>query len=212
MSSKSVLDQSRAYNLIVEYLKDKRELKLDSVVPYLKNKLRTSHLDINNEIIINILRSLIQQKLIVEGSRLVRYDVLNNSKRREIYRFIVNNPGVYHYEIIKELDISSHAVIWHLRVLKNFKLIKETSIDNHDLYFEKALSLYEVRKKYLMRREKSQEIISALNEVSDGMTKTALSRTLNMHLNTVKKYLKALQEIEILERKKMGNKTLYFTK
>ena len=209
MSSKSVPDETKVYNIIVDYLKDKRELRLDSVIPHLKNKLRNSHFDINNEIIINVLRSLIQQKLIVEGSRLVRYDLLNIPKRREIYRFIVNNPGVYHYEIIKQLDISSNAVIWHLKVLKIFKLIKEIDVDNHDIYCDKGVSFSKVKKNYFLRREKSQKIISTLNNERDGMTKTALSRTLNMHFNTVEKYLKALQEIGVIIKEKMGNKTLY---
>ncbi|MBD3341482.1 MAG: hypothetical protein GF353_20430 [Candidatus Lokiarchaeota archaeon] len=209
MSPKSILDESKLYNLIVEYLEEKRELKLDSAIPYLKTKLRTNSFNINTDIIIKVLRSLIQHKLIVEGSRLVRYDLLNNSKRKKIYRFIVNNPGIFHYEIVKHFDISSHVVTWHLRVLKKFRLIKETNVENHVVYFDKAVTLYEVKKKYFLRRKKSQKIISTLNDVRDGMTKTAISRTLKMHPNTVKKYLKALQEIKILEIKEESNKTLY---
>ncbi|MHA1147677.1 MAG: hypothetical protein ACTSR8_05485 [Promethearchaeota archaeon] len=209
MSSKSGLDESKVYNLIVEHLKEKRELKLDSAIPYLQNKLRATFLDIDTKIIIKTLQSLIQNKLIVEGSRLVRYDVLNISKRREIYRFIVNNPGVFHYEIVKHLDLSTHVVIWHLRVLKNFKLIKETNIDNHDVYFDKEVSFSEVNKNYFLRRKKSQKILSTLKNVREGMTKTAISRTLKMHPNTVKKYIEALLEIGLLDTKEIGNKTLY---
>ncbi|KKL45384.1 hypothetical protein LCGC14_2356270 [marine sediment metagenome] len=49
-----------------------------------------------------------------------------------------------------------------------------------------------------------------INNTNDECTKSELSSNLKMHLNTVKKYLNKLEELNIIQTKIISNKTLYF--
>ena len=62
--------------------------------------------DLNNRAIEAILRSLVRKKLIDEGSKFTKLDVLKNKTRIRIYNFILKNPGVYFNTIVKELKIN----------------------------------------------------------------------------------------------------------
>ena len=61
-----------------------------------------------------------------------------------------------------------------------------------------------------MTDEKSKKIIEYLRSNDFGITKTHLSSDLGMHHNTISKYLKMLEEINVIVRKKTSKQTLYF--
>jgi predicted transcriptional regulator len=79
-------------------------------------------ININNRGIEEHLKSLVDKNLIVEGSKLSGYNILNNSKRKKIHEYIANNPGTYFNKIVKDLLLSNHVVVWHLNMLLKFEL------------------------------------------------------------------------------------------
>ena len=123
--------ENDVYVEIVNYLNGNRTLLLDELIPYLNSRFSRSSMPLNKEGIIKIVNSLIQQNIIVEGSKLTREEILLNEKRNKIYNYIVNNPGVYYYNIMKSLSISSHVVIWHLNILQELNYIRKTTIDKN---------------------------------------------------------------------------------
>ena len=62
-----------------------------------------------------------------------------NDKRREILEHIIRNPGIHFNGIVSDLKISKYVAVWHLELLKEFKLIKKLKLENRDLYYDGKL-------------------------------------------------------------------------
>ena len=201
--------ENDVYIEIVNYLNSNRTLKLDEIIPYLNARFSRSSIPLNREGITKIVKSFVQRNIIVEGSKLTREEILLNFKRSKIYDYIVKNPGVYYYNIMKTLNISSHVVIWHLNILQEFNYIGKTTIDNHDIYYEINVDLDIVKIQYYLKNEKCKQIVDHLKSKHLGDTKTSMARDLNMHPNTIKKYINILEDLEILLKTKASNTTIY---
>ncbi|MFX1297112.1 MAG: PAS domain S-box protein [Promethearchaeota archaeon] len=157
-----------------------------------------------------ILESLEDKKIIVEGSKFTRQDVLSNPNRNKIYYFIKKNPGVYFNIILKKLNINKQSLKWHLRVLLKFKFIRKQKIDGIEAYFDREEKIGQAEVFHFISREKCKTIIQALIINDNGITQTRLSRTLKIHPKTIKKYLKILEEDEIIIKEKVNNRNYYF--
>ena len=201
--------ENDVYTEIVNYLNSNRTLRLDEIIPYLNSRFSRSSINLNREGITKIVNSFVQRNLIVEGSKLTREEILLNNKRSKIYNYIAKNPGVYYYNIMKKLSISSHVVIWHLNILLEFNYIKKTTIDNHDIYFEVSMDLDIVKVRYYLKNEKCKQIIDHLKNKHLGDSKTSMSRNLKMHPNTIKKYIEILEDLEIVLKTEASNTTMY---
>ena len=79
-------------NVVEEYLNKNRYFDMQEILPFIISRFRMSSVDINIRRIEEILRLLVKKKIIVEGSKLIYRDVLNNKKRNKIYHFILENP------------------------------------------------------------------------------------------------------------------------
>lgn len=104
-------------NVIREYLNKNRSFNIEKILPFIHARFKMAKIDINNAGIEIALKSLASKNLVIEGSKLMKENVLNNLKRRKIYEFILKNPGIYLYKLINSLEMSNHIVVWHLRIL-----------------------------------------------------------------------------------------------
>ncbi len=212
--SDQLLDQEKlVYELIQVYLKKRRPLEVDKLLPVISSELFKKSNNINSKRIKQIIKSLLKKKYIIEGSRLTKDDILKNKVRIQIYGFICENSAVYFHQIKKKLELPTHSVIWHLNLLFLFGFIKRIKIKkhyNHYIYFTNDLSSQEARKIYFTKNHKCKEIIEYLKLENKGYTRTHLSKQLGMHLNTIKKYITILEDIEIIYREELSNKSLYY--
>ena len=206
-----MLEQEKlVLNVVQEYLNKNRYFNMNEVMPFIISRFRNASININISGIEDILRSLVKKNLIVEGSKLSSNDILNNKKRKKIYDYVVENPGIYFNRIVRELNISNHVVVWHLNILLKFKFIRKAKFENHDLYFHSDFNEKDLKLKYLTSKEKGKKIIEYLMEFDYGLTKTQISKELKMHINTVAKYLKMFEQIGIVFNKKISKRILYF--
>ena len=90
-------------NIIQEYLNKNRCFTIDNIIPFINVGLKKYSNSINYAGIREILKSLIKKKQIVEGSKLIKEEILNNENRKKIFSYICNNPGVFFYRIAKVL-------------------------------------------------------------------------------------------------------------
>ena len=81
----------------------------------------------NYEGIRTILKSLLKKKLIIERSKFIKDEVLENDNRERVYNYIKNNPGVYFNQIAKKLLLSNYILAWHIKMLFQFNFI----LNNH---------------------------------------------------------------------------------
>ena len=113
------------FNVINDYLSGNRKFEFNKVIPYLSSRISRASINLNTRGIIEVLRSLADKNLIVEGSKFTKNRVLLTLKRRKMYEFILKNPGTYKYKIQKELNYGNHTIIWHINVLLEFGFIEK---------------------------------------------------------------------------------------
>lgn len=159
-----------------------------------------------------ILESYIERSIIFEASNLTREDILSNSKRKAIYDFISHKPGIYYYQIIKKLDGPSHVVIWHVKILLEFKFIEMIEEINYKIYFSNEVSPEKAKILYYIKNSKTQKILSYIKSNDIGISKTDISKNLNIHPKTIKNYIEILEKHQIIYSIKDVNKILYFLK
>ncbi len=210
MSINMTEEETIIYNIIQEYVKSNKPVEINELASYIVSINSIKSINLNSKGIKKIIETLLNKNLIVEGSRLIKDDLMENERRKSIYKYICNNPAVYHHQIIKDLDIPNHIAVWHLNVLLDFNLIKKIRIDNHDTFYESKRSPYDARMSYYTRHEKCKEIIHYLKGKIEGCSKTQLSNELGMHPNTVKKFIDELDNLQIVYKKSEMNKTLYY--
>ena len=196
--------------VVQEYLNKNRFFNMKKILPFIHTRFKMASININLRGIEEILKSLVKKKLIVEGSKLYKEDILNNSKRREIYEIIKENPGTYFNKIVGNLNFSNHVVVWHLNMLLKFKFIKAEQIENHEVYFEFNFNLKNSKLKYFTSKEKSKRIIEYLKVNDIGISKTKISTDLKIHINTTSKYLEFLEKLNVIIKKNLSKKILYF--
>ncbi len=205
-----VENEKTILNFVHDYLNKNRQFTFEDILPYINSRVRLGSVNINNEGIKTILHSLINKKIIVEGSKLFKSEILDNQKRKNIYEFIATNPGTYFNRILHELNFSNHIVVWHLNMLLKFDFIHKDKLENHEIYFDAKKEFQEVISTYFKSKEKSKKILNYMKDDNIGITKTHLSQKLEMHINTVEKYLSLLVKYKMLVKKRIDNKNLFF--
>jgi len=196
--------------LVQDYLNQNKYFNMRKVISFINAKLRTYSVDLNYRAIEEILRSLTKKKLIDEGTRFTRLDVLNNQKRKQIYNFILKNPGVYFNTIVRSLKLNKPVIVWHINMLARFDFIKREEFENHEIFFDSRLSAMNRKFRYFTSKDESKKILEYLRENDYGITKTHLSMNLGMHHNTITKYLNKFEDFNIIIKKKIAKRTLYF--
>lgn len=208
----SIKNEDIVYNAIQDYLSKNKTLKVNDIIPYLRSRLSKIDINVNTEGIITIVQSLINKKLIVEGTILTKDIILNTPKRKIIYEYVKNNPGVYLQKIFKDLNYSNHAVIWHINMLLEFKFISKGIVDCHTVYFEPSVDLKRIKLYYYLNNEKSQKIIQFLKINRSGCSKAQILSQLDMHPKTVTKYIDSLLEIGVIMKESAFHKDIYYIK
>ncbi len=210
MSSELLTHESLVFSVVQEYLNKNRYFDVNEILPFIVSRFRMSSININMKGIEEILKSLVKKKIIVEGSKLSIDEILNNEKRKKIYDFILDNPGTYFYKIVTKLGISNHVVVWHLKMLQKFNFIKVEKFENHNVYFDAQFNVKNSKFAYITSKEKVKKIIVYLQENDYGISKSQLSNALKMHPNTISKYLKMLEQFNIVIKKKVSKRVIYF--
>jgi len=210
MATKLAEHEEMILGIVHEYLDKNRQFTFEEIIPYIISRVRLASININKEGVKAILKSLTNKKILVEGSKLAKSDILLNQKRKKIYKYIVKNPGTYFNRIVNELDYSNHIVVWHLNMLLKFDYIHKEQIENHEIYFDATEEIDKIALNYFTSKEKSREIVNFLKKDDSGVSKTSLSHELSMHMDTLAKYLNILEKYNVIDRKKIDNRYLYF--
>ena len=91
--------------------------------------------------LLSIIQLLINKKVLVEGSKYTRDDILNNKYRFHLYRFLTSYLGAHFSSIRKQIVTdnsgrlgSSGQLIWHLEMLIKFNYIKKIKIKNYTVF------------------------------------------------------------------------------
>ncbi len=204
-------EETLILSIIETYVNENRCFQLTKIIPFIRVRLREHSVYLNHGGIKKILISLIEKKHIIEGSKLLKEDLLENSNRERIYHFIYDHPGCYFNLISKELQLSNYILTWHLDMLLRFEFIRSRKIDNHDVYFCTNVPIDDQQDTiyYYLSRKKVIKVLNYIKKNPNGVSKSAISRDLGIHFTTITKYLDVLVKLNLLIVKSYLNKRLY---
>jgi len=191
-------EEAEVYNLVKEYLKKKPFFSILDIIGYLNYYLRKNE-TINKDKIEKILKTLIEKNLIIPGSKLVKENILENLRRKEIYEYICVTPGCNINDIMNILQIGSNQVLWHLQFLTKFQFIRKVEFDNQKTFFKFQLNEYYDKLFYYLRNESIIKILKLLKSSNEGINPTKISKLLKMHYNTLNKYLNVLSRLNLIQ-------------
>lgn len=191
-------EEAEVYNLVKEYLKKKPFFSILDIIGYLNYYLRKSE-TINEDKIEKILKTLIEKNLIIPGSKLVKENIFENPRRKEIYDYICVNPSCNMNDIMNILQIGSNQVLWHLKFLTKFQFIRKVEFDNQKTFFKFQLNEYYDKLFYYLRNESIIKILKLLKSSNEGINPTKISKLLKMHYYTLKKYLNVLSRLNLIQ-------------
>ncbi len=187
-----------ALELIQEYVEKHKRFDPASIVPYLSSRFSRASININENGIKKIMRSLIEQNIVVEGSILTRKNIFNNNNRYRIYSNIQKNPGTHLSKLVKKVNMSSAVVRWHLSVLGRFQFVRAEKIGNRVAYYDQKGEHRDTEMLHFISREKCKRIIQYLLVNTEGCQLTNISQELSIHYNTTKKYLGKLEKYGLI--------------
>lgn len=198
-------EEINIFILIREFLKPNRIFSKDKAIEYVKSRYNKTNGSLNHNGIKAVINSLIEKYLIVEGSTLTRNEIFLNSNRKQIYDFIKENPGVHRNKIARKLGFSTYLINWHASMLIKFNLVRQQKLSIYTSYFDSSLRQENDLLLHTISRDKCIRIINFLKKKEEGSTKNQISKALNMHFNTVSKYINKMDNFSLLERKKINN-------
>ncbi|MBN1802095.1 MAG: hypothetical protein JW891_11340 [Candidatus Lokiarchaeota archaeon] len=208
MSSELLETEKIVFDMIRDLLSEKQIFDSKKFVSLIISKFANLSINMNKEGIKQILYSLISKNMIIEGSALSIDDVLTNENRKNIYDHLCLNPGKYVAQLMNDLKLSHHVVVWHLAILRKFNFIEKQSFDNHVLYYDSRMDFSDVKKSYLI--SKNKKILDYLKQNNIGVIKSQISSDLKMHLTTLDRKLELLVEHGLIAKEYIDNSYLFF--
>ena len=198
-------EEINVFIFIQEFLNQNRVFNKEKAVSYIKSRYNKVNGNLNHNGIRAVINSLIDKNIIVEGSKLTRNEIFQNSNRKQIYDFIIENPGVHRNKLARNVDLSTYLIKWHISMLTKFNLIRQQKLSNFTAYFDSSLGPENDLLLHTISRDKCVRIINFLKINIEGSTKNQISKKLNMHFNTISKYINKMDKLGLLERKKVNN-------
>ena len=146
----------------------------------------------------NIIDQLIEDKIIVPGTQIIRNIILHNDTRRVVYNFIKQYPGVNINSIKTSLKLGSNAVLWHIGVLLKFGCVQEFQVKTSVLFALPHLTPTDVMLSVLMRKDLIRRILQLL--ATQPLTLTQLGVYLGESRHKISHAITKLQEMAIIEK------------
>ncbi len=125
----------KVIQIALELTKEKRLITTELLYNIAKKQLKIPKWGLNK-----IIQMLLKKKILVDGSKFIKTTVLKNKTRSYIYWEIKTHTGA-HFSFLKEQvsfqkehEIGVGQLIWHLKKLLEFNLIKKVKVKNYVLY------------------------------------------------------------------------------
>ncbi len=186
------------------YVKRKSFRSIVDLIDQINNQLLKNQ-NFNRNKIERILKKFIKDGYIYVGSKLTKDDILADSTRSRIYKFICKNPGILVEKIKIKLNYHNTRIIWHLDILEKFKYIRITIFNR-----QKSLYKYNQSKNYdemchYYQNDKVKALILLLKD-NLHLTISQIAQISSFHYVTIKKYIKILLNLNLIHEEKSKNK------
>ncbi len=195
--------EEEVYHILQDEMKKNQQFSVKAALPILFKEIGKKYPQKDISI---ALTSLMKKKYIIRGSSLSRDDILTNSTRKEIFKFIQVNPGAYNRLIRRELNLGSNEFNWHIGMLLKFEYIKKMEFSARFGFYENRSFMDHEYDLFLLQNDKVKGILEQL-EKGDG-TVSQIASNIDMHYSTVRKYMIELARRKIVNEKPIANKKI----
>jgi len=134
--------------------------------------------------------------------------VLENSRRKKIYKVIRKKPGIHLRELQRSLDIPLSSLDHHVEYMVRKNVIYKEKEGHYTRYFAGQLSKKEREVISALRHEKLREIVLIVLKHKEVKSQDLID-CLDMPYSTLSYYLKYLMEHSILKRQRIGYENIY---
>jgi predicted transcriptional regulator len=122
--------------------------------------------------------------------------LLDNFMRGQIFRFIVEHPGVHFNRIKQELGLNNGALTFHLKKLEEEVFIVSRNDGFRKRFFPSEGSVPSLPTKY-------EQILSAIR-LNPGITQKEIAKELDTPPSTVNVNIRKMREAQIIKNVKKG--------
>lgn len=135
-------------------------------------------------------------------------EILENERRREIYRFIEKNPGVHLRHIERSLKMPHSSLEYHLNYMARKKIVSREKNGRYKRYFVRPLDFDDKRILSALRQKRMREIVLRVL-LNRKARYQVLLNALRIPSSTLSLYLKYLVDRNILKRHRIGRENVY---
>lgn len=121
--------------------------------------------------------------------------------RTRIRSTIESNPGIHFRGIVRELDLATGQVQYHIRRLSKTAAIDEHEYNGQTHYFAEGYDEWERTAIALLRRETPSAIIVTMY-ASDPIRPPKLAERLDLPRSTLEHHLCTLEEASLIDRRR----------
>ena len=195
------------FDLVKEYLKKKPFFSIEDIVIFINNRVK-SNPNINKNRIEKIIKKLIKKRVLIPGTKLMKNNIIEHPVRNEIFNLIEQTPSNIN-EIMKALNIGSNQVLWHLSCLEKFQFVRSKIFENQRVFFKFDVNPEFDELYFYLKQNIVKEIITFIQVEKKEFKITEIANGLKKNYNTIKKYLKILQNLQLITIKRQNRKVLF---
>ena len=155
--------------------------------------------------LLSIIQLLINKKVLVEGSKYTRDEILNNRYRFNLYNFLTSYLGAHFSTIRKQIITensstlgSSGQLIWHLEMLIKFNYIRKIKIKNYTVFLPYEIGDEIGLLHFVLRDEIYLKIIQLLIS-NEKLKKSEVHKLVDAKRETIYYRINNLIEFNIIE-------------
>lgn len=135
-------------------------------------------------------------------------EILENERRREIYKFIERNPGVHLRELQRTSKMPLSSLEYHLNYMVRKKIILREKDRRYKRYYVRQLDDEDKKTLSALRQKRMREIVLIVLSNKKAEYQVLLN-DLRIPPSTLSLYLKYLVDHNILMRHKVGRENIY---
>ncbi len=181
-------------NIIKRLLKKHETFQFNPIfIELCCHELKASEMEIYKAIY-----SLLQQKIIVQGSTLTRDQILENQSRALIFETIQNQPGIHIRELFMQVKLCSNVVRTHIKVLEKFNYIRRKKYISPKLTLLFRKDFPELYDDFFVITKNENDLLITQRLLNQNLSVTELSNALELHHSTIQYHLKKLEQLGLI--------------
>jgi predicted transcriptional regulator len=134
-----------------------------------------------------------------------RNEFLELETRRQIYNFILNNPGLHFRELSRKMNMPKSTMDYHLKYLEKKDLISVLKKERYNHYYISKKIGRENKKILSILREETPRRILLSMKIPNPVSLQYLSKDLDKSPSTISFHLKKLIKLDLVERIEINN-------